>query len=153
MYYEHNDKADIAATLEFNTLLSDKKVNLDEYIEAQTPTSSDTNSTPLDEGEANPGEQGESTKTIYYITGKSHSEVLASPYIAQFRENNVDVLLLTDAIDEWIIGALDEYKEVKLKSVTANDISLKEKTEEEKKKEETTEKQFKDMLELAKNTI
>lgn len=79
--------------------------------------------------------------------------MLASPYIAQFRENNVDVLLLTDAIDEWMIGALDEYKEVKLKSVTSNDISLKEKTEEEKKKEETTEKQFKDMLELAKNTI
>ena len=153
VYYEHNDKADIAATLEFNTLLWDKKMSLDEYLERQTPPSSDKSSVPLDKAEANSDEQGKSSKTIYYITWKSHSEVLASPYIAQFRENNVDVLLLTDAIDEWMIGALDEYKEVKLKSVTSNDISLKEKTEEEKKKEETTEKQFKDMLELAKNTI
>ena len=52
-----------------------------------------------------------------------------------------------------MIGVLDEYKEVKLKSITASDVKLKEETEEEKKKSETTQKQFKDMLELIKNTI
>jgi len=56
------------------------------------------------------------TQTIYYITGKSRGEVLASPYMAQFVENEVDVLLLTDVIDEWMIGVLDEYKWAKLKS-------------------------------------
>jgi len=124
-------KQDIAGVLEFTTLLSENKISLDQYLEKQ-------------EGE---------TKTIYYITGKSRSEVLASPYIAQFRENKVDVLLLTDAIDEWMIGVLDEYKEAKLKAVTASDVKLKEETEEEKKKTETAQKQFKDMLELVKNTI
>lgn len=48
---------------------------------------------------------------------------------------------------------LDEYKEVKLKSITASDVKLKEETEEDKKKAETTQKQYKDMLELVKNTI
>jgi molecular chaperone HtpG len=73
--------------------------------------------------------------------------------MAQFVENKTDVLLLTDVIDEWMIGVLDEYKDVKLKSITASDVKLKEESEEEKKKAETNEKQFKDMLELVKNTI
>ncbi len=131
VYYEADLKEDIAATLEFDTLLGDKKISLDGYIEAQ---------------------KGEG-KTIYYISGKSRSEVLASPYLAQFKDTKTDVILFTDAIDEWMIGVLDEYKKVKLKSVTASDIKLKEETAEEKKKAETTEKQFKDMLELVKNTI
>ena len=131
VYYEHDLKQEIAEVLEFDTLLWDKKISLDEYLEAQK----------------------DKEKTIYYITGKSRAEVLASPYLAQFRENNTDVLLLTDAIDEWMIGVLDEYKTVKLKAITASDVKLKEETPEEKKKAETTEKQYKDMLELIKNTI
>jgi len=131
VYYEHDIKADIAEVLEFDTLLEEKKITLDEYLEKF-------------EG---------AEKTIYYITGKSRSEVLASPYMAQFVENKINVLLLTDVIDEWMIGVLDEYKEIKLKSITASDVKLKEETEEDKKKAETTEKQFKDMLELVKNTI
>jgi len=117
---------------------------LDEYLEALTPT--------LSQGEKEQATD-DASKTIYYITGKSRGEVLASPYMAQFVENGVDVLLLTDTIDEWMIGVLDEYKWVKLKSITASDVKLKEETEEEKKKAETNEKQFKDMLELVKNTI
>lgn len=81
MYYEQDLKQDVAEVLEFNTLLSDKKISLDEYLE---------------------NFKGD-TKTIYYITGKSRSEVLASPYMAQFVENKTDVLLLTDTIDEWMI--------------------------------------------------
>ena len=131
VYYEQDLKQDVAQILEFNTLLSDKKISLDDYLEKFI------------------GEE----KTIYFITGKSRSEVLASPYMAQFVENKTDVLLLTDVIDEWMIGVLDEYKDVKLKSITASDVKLKEESEEEKKKAETNEKQFKDMLELVKNTI
>ncbi|MCH8519097.1 molecular chaperone HtpG [Candidatus Gracilibacteria bacterium] len=131
VYYEQELKESIAEVLEFSTLLGDKNMSLDEYLEKQ-------------EGE---------TKTIYYITGKSHSEVLASPYLEQFRASKVDVLLLTDPIDEWMIGVLDEYKGAKLKSITSSDIELTEKTEEEKKKQEKQSKDFKDILELIKNTI
>lgn len=73
--------------------------------------------------------------------------------MAQFRDNKVNVLLLTDVIDEWMIGVLDEYKGSKLKSITADDIQLKEKSQEEKQKEEKSHKEYKDMLELVKNTI
>ena len=145
VYYEHNIKQDIAEVLEFQTLLWEKKQSLDEYLEASSSKTSQW------ENETEKKDTPE--KTIYYITGKSHSEVLASPYISQFRENKVDVLLLTDVIDEWMIGVLDEYKGAKLKSITASDVSLKEKTEEEKKKEESAQKQYKDMLELIKNTL
>jgi len=144
VYYEADIKQDIAQVLEFDTLLGDKKITLDEYLEALSPT--------LSQGEKEQATK-DVKKTIYYITGKSRSEVLASPYMAQFVSNKVDVLLLTDVIDEWMIGVLDEYKDVKLKSITANDVKLKEETEEEKKKADTTQKQYKDMLELVKNTI
>jgi len=131
IYYEQELKADVAEICLWQSMQEGKNISLDSYLEKQT---------------------GE-TKTIYYITGKSRSEVLASPYLAQFQKNNIDVLLLTDAIDEWIIGVLDEYKDIKLKSVTANDIQLSEETPEEKEKKEKTQKEFKDMLELVKNTI
>jgi molecular chaperone HtpG len=68
-------------------------------------------------------------------------------------ENNVDVLLLTDHIDSFIVQTLTTYKDAELKSITADDIKLKEETEEEKKKEEENKKEFKDLLELTKNTI
>lgn len=79
--------------------------------------------------------------------------MLASPYLAQFQEAKVDVLFLTDVIDEWLVGVLDEYKGAKLKSITASDIELTQKSEEEKKQEAETQKEFKDLLELQKNTI
>jgi len=125
VYYEHDIKQEITEVLEFATRASDKKISLDEYLEALTPT--------LSQGEKEQATD-DASKTIYYITGKSRGEVLASPYMAQFVENGVDVLLLTDTIDEWMIGVLDEYKWVKLKSITASDVKLKEETEEEKKK-------------------
>ena len=78
---------------------------------------------------------------------------MASPYLTQFSEAKVDVLFLTDVIDEWIIGVLDEYKGIKLKSITASDIELKKKSEEEKKQEAEKHKEYQDLLELQKNTI
>lgn len=108
-----------------------KKTNKDEWNEAK-----------LGEG-----------KTIYYITAKSKSEALASPYLNQFKDNNVDVLLLTDPIDEWLVQALTKYKWATLKSIMSDDIELAEKTEEDKQKEEKQEIDFKDFLELTKNVI
>jgi molecular chaperone HtpG len=45
----------------------------------------------------------ENQKTIYYILSKSESEALASPYLAQFKEKNIDVLVLTDPIDSFLV--------------------------------------------------
>ncbi|MDD3646630.1 MAG: molecular chaperone HtpG [Candidatus Gracilibacteria bacterium] len=158
IYYEADLKDEIAEVLKFDTLLSDKKISLDAYLTSSQPS-------PLEEkeqgqkeehkceGECENCECEKESKTIYYIVGKSKSEVLASPYLTQFRENKVDVILLTDPIDEWVIQTLREYKGNKLKSVTSSDIKLKEETKEEKKKKEETKKDFEGFLELTKNTI
>jgi len=73
--------------------------------------------------------------------------------LAQFQKNKVDVLFFTDVIDEWIIGVLDEYKGIKIKSITASDITLGEETSEQKEKKEKNVKEYKDLLELVKNTL
>ena len=83
----------------------------------------------------------------------SKTEVLGSPYLEQFRDANVDVVLMSDPVDQFVVQVLKEYKEYSLKSVTSDDIVLKEKSEEEVKQEEETKKDFSDFLELTKNTI
>ena len=130
IYYEA-EKEPIAQVVKFKSLLKNKMISLDEYLEDF---------------------KGDD-KNIYYINGKSEAEVLSSPYLAQFRENNVDVLLLTDPVDAFLIQVFTEYKKVNLKPVTAGDISLKEETKEDKEKKEKKVKEFKDFLELTKNTI
>lgn len=61
---------------------------------------------------------------IYYITGSSSDKVMSSPYIERFRERNYEVLVLTDEIDDLLMGSLHEYKGKKIKSVIKGDISL-----------------------------
>lgn len=95
----------------------------------------------------------EKGKHIYYITGKSQSEVLSSPYIAQFEDAGVDVFMLTEPVDDFLVQSLTEYKEFHLKSITSANIELKDDTEDEKKAKEEVKKDFKDLLELSKNTI
>jgi molecular chaperone HtpG len=74
---------------------------------------------------------------IYYITGKADESVLQSPYLEAFRKKGYDVLIMTDDIDDIIMGGLQEYKGKKIKSVIKGDISLDktEQAEKEKSKE------------------
>ena len=137
IHYEHNLKEQISEVVKFKSMNLNKLVSLDDYLDKN-----------LSE---NPDKKEE--KIIYYIVWKSESEVLASPYLTQFRENNVDVLLLTDPIDSWIVKALTQYKWSTLKQITASDIKLKEETKEETKKKEEAKKEYKDFLEFTKNLI
>jgi molecular chaperone HtpG len=135
IYYDNENKEKVAEVIKFKSFLKWKNITLDEYLEEQKV-------------------QWDKKKEIYYITGKSESEVLINPYLEQFKEKNIDVLLLTDPIDEWIISSLTEYKESKLLSITASEINLEtQKTPEENAQKEEETKTFKDLLELIKNTI
>jgi molecular chaperone HtpG len=78
---------------------------------------------------------------------------LASPYLAQFKEKNIDVIALTDPIDSFIVQGFNEYKGVKLVNITTEDIELEEKSEEETKKQEEKKKEFKSLFDLTKSTI
>jgi molecular chaperone HtpG len=120
IYYEHEGKEDIAGLVKFETLQG-KKITLDEYIENL---------------------ENKDKKELYFIAGKSKTEVLGSPYLEQFRDANVDVVLMTDPVDQFVVQVLKQYKEYTLKSVTSDDVVLKEKSEEEVKKEEETKKDF-----------
>ncbi|TCK62650.1 molecular chaperone HtpG [Seleniivibrio woodruffii] len=69
---------------------------------------------------------------IYYITGKSRSELEKSPYLEALKEKDLEVLFMTDEVDDIIITGLMEYKGKKFKSILKGDISL---DREEDKKE------------------
>lgn len=140
IYYEPEMKEDIASVVKFHSLLENRDITLDEYLEKTSPLKSEV-------GES----KTSSNKNIYYITAKSISEAKANPYIDQFQKQNIDVLLLTDTIDEWIVWVLKSYQENKLISITTSDIELE--NQEEKKDIEEKTKEFKDLFELMKNTI
>lgn len=140
IYYEQDLKEDIAGIVKFHSLLENKEITLDEYLQKAKIEKT--------EGE---GEEKKEIKTIYYITAKNLAEAKANPYIDQFKNKNIDVLLLIDTIDEWMVGVLNEYAGNKLTSITSSNLELQ--NEEEKKDFEEKTKEFKDLFELIKNTI
>ena len=66
----------------------------------------------------------EDQKEIYYVTGQARLAVEDSPHLEAFRKRGVDVLFMTDPIDEWAVKSLPDYDKRRLKSVTHGDIDL-----------------------------
>jgi len=145
IHYEFDLKEEIAEISLFKWINESKFITLDEYLEKAPGKEVEV--------EKDGKKEKEKQKTIYYIIAKSEAEANASPYIAQFKDKNIDVLVLTDPIDSFLVQWFNEYKWSKLVSITTNDIELEEKTEEERKKQEEKEKDFKWLLELVKSTI
>ena len=61
---------------------------------------------------------------IYYITADSPAAARHSPHLEVFRKKGVEVLLLSDRVDEWLVSHLDEYQGKHLQSVTKGDLDL-----------------------------
>lgn len=87
---------------------------------------------------------------IYYITGKNREEIIQSPYLEAFKEKDLEVLILTDEIDDIIMGGIGEYKGKKLKSVIKGDIDL-DKSKKAGKEEEK--KKFEKLLDLIRDRL
>lgn len=92
-------------------------------------------------------------KKIYFITAENVNAAKSSPHLEIFRKNNVEVLLLTDRIDEWVIGHLPEFAGKPLQSVAKGDLGLDELIAEdpeakkaEEQKEQEQQKEFDDLL-------
>lgn len=145
IHYEHDLKEQIAEASLFKSINNTNLVSLDEYLE-KAPVKNV-------EVEIDWKKEQKEIKSIYYIIAKSENEAIVSPYIAQFKEKNIDVLVLTDAIDSFLVQSFTEYKNAKLVSITNSDIELENKTEEEKKQEETKKQDFKSLFDLIKSTI
>ncbi|MEQ1564466.1 MAG: molecular chaperone HtpG [Myxococcota bacterium] len=62
--------------------------------------------------------------TIWYLSGESRASALASPHLEAFKKRGWDVLLLTDAVDEWLISGLTEYDGMPVKSVARGSLDL-----------------------------
>jgi molecular chaperone HtpG len=61
---------------------------------------------------------------IYYVIGESHAAARGSPHIEQLRSKGVEVLLLGDRIDEWVMGQLGEFEGKRFKDAARGDLEL-----------------------------
>ncbi|AWD32222.1 Chaperone protein HtpG [Candidatus Kinetoplastibacterium sorsogonicusi] len=66
----------------------------------------------------------ENQNDIYYITADSYEAAINSPHIEIFRKKNIEVLLLSDRIDEWMLSYLQDFQEKKLISIAKSDLDL-----------------------------
>jgi molecular chaperone HtpG len=73
--------------------------------------------------------------TIWYVTADSHAAARNSPQIEALKARDIEVLLLSDRIDEWMIGHLHEYEGKKLRNAGKGDIDTPDAAETEKRQE------------------
>ena len=91
---------------------------------------------------------------IYYVTAESHAAARNSPHLEIFRKKGVEVLLLTDRVDEWMLSFLNDFEGKELASVAKGGLDLgKLEDETEKKQHEETEARFKDLVEKMKTAL
>ncbi len=91
---------------------------------------------------------------IYYVTADSYIAAKNSPHLEIFRKKGVEVLLLTDRVDEWMLSFLTDFEGKELASVAKGDLDLgKLEDEAEKKQHEATETEFKDLVEKMKAAL
>ena len=96
----------------------------------------------------------DSQETIYFITAESFAAAKNSPHLEVFRRKGIEVLLLSDRVDEWLVEHLRDYDGKKLQSVAKGDLDLGAiEDEEDKKAQEKAEGDFKDVIESVKDIL
>lgn len=135
--FANRDK--IAKLLRFSTTHSDspvQNVSFEEYVKRMKP------------------EQ----KKIYYITAENFNAAKSSPHLEIFRKKGIEVILMHDRIDEWLVAHLSEFDGKQLQSVAKGDVNLDEietkaEQEELKKKEEEIKHDFDSLIKRIKDTL
>ncbi|XAJ82199.1 molecular chaperone HtpG [Buchnera aphidicola (Mindarus keteleerifoliae)] len=77
---------------------------------------------------------------IYFLTADNYLSAKNSPHLEFFKKNNIDVLLLSDKIDEWMMNHLTEFKEKKFQSINKTDESLNKLIQEDNSNQKILEK-------------
>ncbi|MEC7883374.1 MAG: molecular chaperone HtpG [Verrucomicrobiota bacterium] len=94
-------------------------------------------------------------KDIYFLTGDSRATIDNSPHLEVFKKKDVEVLFMTEPVDEFILPGFGEYSNKTLKSIAQGDIDLG--TEEEKKIAEEQKKEasgkYKNLIEKIQDTL
>ncbi len=132
---DFNNREQIGKLLRFSSTLDDnaeQKVSLADYISR------------MKEGQ----------DKIYYITADTHTAAKNSPHLEVFRKKGIEVLLLSDRVDEWLVQHLMEFDGKSLQSVAKGELDLsKLETEEDKKEQEKVEAEAKNMIEHIKKVL
>ena len=74
-------------------------------------------------------------KSIFYITGSNEDNLKNSPLLEMYKEKDIEVLIMEQEIDEFVIPSINKYKDYDLKSVNYSDAADELKSEEEKAKD------------------
>jgi molecular chaperone HtpG len=131
LYEDHENRDTLLELTRFNSTSSDSLLSLEDYI-----------------GRMNDGQED-----IFYITGDDAEMLKSSPQIEGFKARGIEVLLLTDPVDEFWLSMVGQYNDKQFKSVTSGDLDLgaikrSDDVEEEKEKPEAA-----DDAEIAKLII
>merc|ERR1712119_84091 len=94
----------------------------------------------------------ESQKDIYYITGESKEVVSASSFVERLKKRGLEVVYMTEPIDEYVVQQLKEFDGKNLVSVTKEGLELPE-DEEEKKKMEADKEKFEGLCKVMKDIL
>lgn len=91
---------------------------------------------------------------IYYVIADSFEAAKHSPHLEIFRKRDIEVLLLSDKIDEWMISHLTEYKNKKLQSISKGGLDLgKLESEQEKHDKQKFSEEYKELIEDIKKEL
>jgi len=91
---------------------------------------------------------------IYYITAESYEAANNSPYLEQLKTKGIEVLLMWERVDEWLMGNISEFNGKEFVSANSQDLKLGNLAdEEEKKKQETAATENKDLIERFKKAL
>ncbi|MBE9560521.1 MAG: molecular chaperone HtpG [Proteobacteria bacterium] len=88
---------------------------------------------------------------IYFIVADNYTAAKNSPHLEFFNKKGIEVLLLNDRVDEWLVSHLDEFDGKKLQSVARGTLDIDE--EEDKKELEEAEKTFTSVIEHASKVL
>jgi molecular chaperone HtpG len=100
------------------------------------------------------GRMKEGQEAIYYITADSFAAAQHSPHLEIFRKKGIEVLLMSDKVDEWMLGGLTEFDGKKLQSIAKGDLDLgKLEDASEKEAQKKVEEASKDLIERIKQAL
>ncbi|HEV2614426.1 MAG TPA: molecular chaperone HtpG [Gammaproteobacteria bacterium] len=132
---DFGNKEQIAKLLRFSTTHNDsetQEISLDDYISRMKP------------------EQ----EKIYFLTAENFEAAKNSPHLEIFRKKNIEVLLLSERVDEWLAAHLTTYLGKSLESITQGSLDLgKLEDEAEKQQYEKLEKDFESMTKQIKDIL
>ncbi len=95
----------------------------------------------------------EGQSKIYYVTADSWQAARNSPHLEVFRNKGVEVLLLTDRVDEWMLSFLNDFQDKPLSSVARGDLDLGTLSDDEKKEQEKACESLQPVVEKMKGVL